>query len=121
VRLSELAAEPFVLMAAGFGRRSTVQGLLDEAGVRPTIAFEGQDIHTLVGLVAAGLGVTIVPRRDYPADVEAVRIHGRRAARQIALAYLPERALGAAAEAFRALVGARAPAIAARMFPGAAH
>jgi DNA-binding transcriptional LysR family regulator len=32
-----------------------------EAGFRPRIAFESQDTHTVRGLVAAGLGVSILP------------------------------------------------------------
>jgi DNA-binding transcriptional LysR family regulator len=119
VRLSEIAMEPLVLMAVGFGLRSTVQGLLDEAGINPAISFEGQDIHTLVGLVSAGLGVTIVPRRDYPADVTALRIQGVRAEREIVMAHSADRALGVAAGAFRSLVATRAPGIAARVFLGA--
>lgn len=119
VFLSEIAMEPLVLMAVGFGLRSTVQELLEHAGIHPTISFEGQDIHTLVGLVSAGLGVTIVPRRDYPAHVTALRIKGVRAEREIVMAYSADRALGAAAEAFRSLVATRAPRIAARSFLGA--
>lgn len=118
VRLSELAAEPLVLMAVGFGLRSTVQGLLEDAGIHPTISFEGQDIHTLVGLVSAGLGVTIVPRRDYPANLRLLRIQGVRAEREIVMAHSADRALGEAAEAFRSLVATRAPGIAARAFLG---
>ncbi len=118
VRLSEIAVEPLVLMAMGFGLRSTVQGLLDDAGIHPTISFEGQDIHTLVGLVSAGLGVTIVPRRDYPANVVALRIQGVRAEREIVMAHSVDRGLGAAGEAFRSLVATRAPGIAARAFLG---
>ncbi|HEY8716985.1 LysR family transcriptional regulator [Pengzhenrongella sp.] len=119
VRLKELAGEPFVLMAAGFGLRSTVQELLNGAGIQPTISFEGQDIHTMVGLVAADLGVTIVPRRDYPATVRALGIHDVRAERQIVLAHPADRPLGTAAEAFRSLVATRGPGIAARAFLGA--
>ena len=119
VRLSEIAAEPLVLTGVGFGLRTTVQKLLDDAGIHPAISFEGQDIRTLVGLVSAGLGVTIVPRRDYPANVTALRIQGVRAEREIAMAHLADRTLGAAAAAFRALVATRAPGLAARAFLGA--
>ena len=119
VRLSEIADDHFVLMAPGFGLRSTVQKLLDDAGIRPTISFEGEDIHTLVGLVSAGLGVTIVPRRAYPASVTALRIQGVLAERRIVLAHSVNRPLGRAAEAFRSLVATRAPGIAARAFVGA--
>ena len=80
------------------------------------ISFEGQDIHRLVDLVAASLGITIVPRLDYPENVKALHIQRMRAEREIVLAYPADRALDATAEAFRSLVAARAPGIAARAF-----
>ena len=119
VRLSEIAAEPFVLTGRGFGLRTTVQRLFDDAGIHPAVSFEGQDIRTLVGLVSAGLGVTIVPRRDYPANVTALRIQGVRAEREIVMAHSAERALDAAAAAFRSLVADHAPGMTARAFLGA--
>ncbi len=118
VRLDELADERFVLMAPGFGLRAAVQKLLENAGVRPEISFEGQDIHTLVGLVSAGLGLTIVPRRSYPAGVAALRIRGVRAERRIVMAHPRDRVLSAAVSSFHALVDARGSAIAARASAG---
>ena len=45
----------------GFGYRTLVDALLRDAGVSPTVSFESQDLATIEGLVAAGLGVAIVP------------------------------------------------------------
>lgn len=110
--LSELAGERFVLMAPGFGLRPAVQALLRDAGIRPRIDFEGQDIHTLVGLVSAGLGVTIVPRRRFPESVRSLRIAGARAERRVVMAAPAEPLPSPAVVAFRDLVTARGPAIA---------
>ena len=38
-----------------------MDALLREAGVAPTVSFESQDLATIEGLVAAGLGVALVP------------------------------------------------------------
>lgn len=61
VGLSEVAQEQFVLFEAGYGLRETADALFAAAGITPRVAFEGQDAHTIRGLVAAGLGVAIVP------------------------------------------------------------
>ncbi len=61
VSLTELADEELVTTPVGFGYRSLVDSLLREAGVAPAVSFESQDLATIEGLVAAGLGVAIVP------------------------------------------------------------
>ncbi len=41
--------------------RQLCEDLCDGAGFRPTLGFEGNDLPTLRGFVAAGLAVAIVP------------------------------------------------------------
>ncbi len=60
VRLAEARGEGFVVLGAGFGLRAIFDGLCREAGFKPRITFEGQDSHTLRGLVSAGLGVSVL-------------------------------------------------------------
>jgi DNA-binding transcriptional LysR family regulator len=64
LRLSDLAGEPFVLFP-----RNSAPDFHDEltracgrAGFTPAVAFECTAMPTVVGLVAAGLGVSLVPR-----------------------------------------------------------
>lgn len=59
--LGDIRSEPFVALGPGYGLRSLTDALFREAGYRPRIAFESQDSHTVRGLVAAGLGVSILP------------------------------------------------------------
>jgi DNA-binding transcriptional LysR family regulator len=61
VGLEELAGEELVTTPVGFGFRTLVDGLLRDAGVAPSVSFESQDLATIEGLVAAGLGVALVP------------------------------------------------------------
>lgn len=61
VGLAELGSEELITTPVGFGHRQLVDGLLREAGVAPSISFESQDLATIEGLVAAGLGVAVVP------------------------------------------------------------
>lgn len=61
VRLAELAGEEQVTTPSGYGHRRLVDDLLAAAGVTLPISFESQDLATIEGLVAAGLGVAVVP------------------------------------------------------------
>lgn len=61
VRMQDIRRDPFVALEPGYGMRSLTDALFREAGFRPRIAFESQDTHTARGLVAAGLGVSILP------------------------------------------------------------
>jgi LysR family transcriptional activator of glutamate synthase operon len=62
VRVAELASEEFVLLEPGYGVRTLTDELCAAAGFTPRIAFEGQESDTVRGLVAAGLGVALLPR-----------------------------------------------------------
>ncbi|MDR7253091.1 DNA-binding transcriptional LysR family regulator [Nocardioides sp. BE266] len=59
--LAELADEEMVMVPSGFGHRALVDELFADAGVTPQVSFESADLATIEGLVAAGLGVGIVP------------------------------------------------------------
>ncbi len=60
VELSHLAAEPWI---AGCPRcRGHLLSLAAGAGFTPDVAFETEDYVAVLGLVAAGLGVALVPR-----------------------------------------------------------
>jgi LysR family transcriptional regulator, transcription activator of glutamate synthase operon len=62
VRAEELAGEELVTLEHGYGLRQITDDLCAAAGFEPRIAFEGQESETVRGLVAAGLGVAILPR-----------------------------------------------------------
>ena len=63
VTLSELAREPFVFFdpQVGTGLYDDILGLLRRYGLTPFIAQEVGEAMTIIGLVAAGLGVSILP------------------------------------------------------------
>ncbi|MFC4007306.1 LysR family transcriptional regulator [Nonomuraea purpurea] len=62
VRAGELEGEELVTLEHGYGLRQITDDLCAAAGFEPRIAFEGQESETVRGLVAAGLGVAILPR-----------------------------------------------------------
>ncbi|WHT18592.1 LysR family transcriptional regulator [Crossiella sp. CA-258035] len=64
IGIAELAEDEFVQLEPGFGLRLITDELCAAAGFTPKIAFEGQEIETLRGLVSAGLGVALLPPAD---------------------------------------------------------
>ena len=124
VQLAEIRRDPFVAMGSGYGMRSLTDALFREAGFRPRIAFESQDTHTARGLVAAGLGVSVLPPAgpapgspDLPGDLGWVELalDSGLAFREIGLAWR-ERRGGPDAEPdpvrlFRELVLSEGPAL----------
>jgi LysR family transcriptional activator of glutamate synthase operon len=61
-RITDLAEESFIQLEHGYGLRQITDELCAAAGFSPKIAFEGQESDTVRGLVAAGLGVALLPR-----------------------------------------------------------
>ncbi|MEU8892420.1 LysR family transcriptional regulator [Streptomyces sp. NPDC048442] len=89
VRLAEAAEESFVTLEPGYGLRRITDDLCAEAGFKPKVAFEGEEAETLRGLVAAGLGVALLPPPAVarPGVVE-LTVTAPRAAREIGVAWL---------------------------------
>jgi DNA-binding transcriptional LysR family regulator len=73
LQLSALAAEPFVFFPRSYGSGLYAQllNLAREAGFSPMITQEAGEAMTIIGLVAAGLGVTVLP-----ASYQRMRIDG---------------------------------------------
>ncbi|MGW6056443.1 LysR family transcriptional regulator [Streptomyces sp. NPDC055189] len=89
VRLAEAAEEAFVTLEPGYGLRRITDDLCQEAGFKPRIAFEGEEAETLRGLVAAGLGVALLPPPAVPRPgVVELTVTGQRAVREIGVAWL---------------------------------
>lgn len=88
VRLAEAAEETFVTLEAGYGLRRITDALCAEAGFRPRVAFEGEEAETLRGLVAAGLGVALLPPPAVARPgVAELTVTAPRAVREIGLAW----------------------------------
>lgn len=110
ITLDELADEELVTTPLGFGYRTLLDGLFRDAGVSPTISFESQDLATIVGLVAAGLGVAVVPEAFAGhAGTVGVRIAADAARRTIGLTWRDDRPMPPPAARFRDFVIERGP------------
>jgi DNA-binding transcriptional LysR family regulator len=92
IRLAEAADETFVTLEPGYGMRRITDDLCQEAGFRPRIAFEGEEAETLRGLVAAGLGVALLPPPAVARPgVAELSVTAPRAVREIGVAWLDGR------------------------------
>lgn len=102
VRIAELTEEQFIGMKAGFGMRRITDELCSAEGFRPRLAFEGENLDTVRGLVAAGLGVSLIPvtAPAPPRGVAEIPLRPR-AVRRIGLVWAADRPLPPAVAAFR--------------------
>jgi DNA-binding transcriptional LysR family regulator len=71
VELGELDGEPFVDFSPDWGSRDTVDAALGDR----RIAFEVNDVHSLLELVSFGLGVALVPQ-SFSVKTDKVRFIG---------------------------------------------
>ena len=110
VSLAEAAGERFVALRPQWQLREIADRLCNAAGFSPQMVFESDDLTTVRGFVAAGLGVAIVPAMDanpdspMPGEPWLVRLTDEGAFRDIGLIWSPQRRLLPAAERFRAFL-----------------
>ena len=109
VSLSEVASEPFIMRRAPSGMRGQTLDLCHAAGFEPEVELEADDLLTVRGLVAAGLGVAVVPAMGLPAPTTFARsrllpIVDAGAQREVGVAWVRGRPLLPSGEAFRHFV-----------------
>lgn len=61
LKLSQLREDGFIMFPGGYILREILLEACQQQGFQPTVAFEGEDIDAIRGLVSAGLGVTVIP------------------------------------------------------------
>ncbi|WP_202080408.1 LysR substrate-binding domain-containing protein [Caldalkalibacillus salinus] len=105
LRLEQLRSEPFVVFRSGFKLRTIVMDACQRAGFTPKIAFEGEETDTIRGLVAAGLGVGLLPaislRESGPINPVHVSISEPKVTRTVGYATSKSRKLSPTDEVFQ--------------------
>jgi LysR family transcriptional regulator, transcription activator of glutamate synthase operon len=107
IALADVATEPFIGLRPTSALRKLGDDLCKQAGFRPSVVFEGGDLSIVRGLVAAGLGVAIVPApragspEAAPGPVHYAEITDEGAERAIYLTWPAWRPLLPAADLFR--------------------
>jgi LysR family transcriptional activator of glutamate synthase operon len=116
IDLTEVSGEPFVSLRPTSALRRLTDELCEQAGFQPGVVFEGDDLSTVRGFVAAGLGVAVLPAPRAGSPEAAAgpvlyrEISDAAAVREICLSWSAERRLLPAAELFRQHVIRRAAA-----------
>lgn len=107
VSLSQVANDPFIAIRPLSLLRRHSEDLCRRAGFTPDIALVADDLPTIRGYVAAGLGVAIVPTlwdtsgEPVSSRVRYLAIDDEAASREVGLAWSSERRMLPAAELFR--------------------
>jgi len=102
--LKDLRAEPFLLLRDGHCFRDTAVAACDRARLHPQIVFESGQFSSLLSMVGAGMGVSIVPEMaiEKKSQCRYVRIADEQAVRTIGAVILRGRSLTRAHNAFLA-------------------
>lgn len=101
VRLEDLAHEDVVLLRPPSPFRQATDELFAAAGLVPRIVLEVDDLATVQGFVAAGLGVSVVPASALGERCEVVALDDPAARREIGLTWSEERRLLPSAASFK--------------------
>lgn len=109
LRFSDLAQEPFVFFSREVGTAlyDEILALLDNAGIAPYITQEVGEAMTIIGLVAAGLGISILPMSFGRVKIDGVTylpLAEPEAMTEVWLVHHRSRPLTAAAKALMALM-----------------
>ncbi len=109
ISITQLAKEPFVFFdpQVGTGLYSEILRLLAQYGIVPDIAQEVGEAMTILGLVATGLGVSLLPasfRRVQLEDICWIPLHEEDALTEMWLVWSAKRELSAPIEQMKALL-----------------
>jgi LysR family hydrogen peroxide-inducible transcriptional activator len=104
--LKDLRSAPFLLLRDGHCFRDTAVAACDRARLHPRIVFESGQFSSLLSMVRAGMGVSLVPEMaiDKKAGCRYVQIADEQAARTIGAVVLRGRSLTRAHSSFLSLV-----------------
>ncbi|MBC8079906.1 MAG: LysR family transcriptional regulator [Gorillibacterium sp.] len=104
LELAELRDESFVMFSEAYSLRSIVLAACEQAGFTPNIEFEGEETDTIRGLVAAGMGISLLPEmaltESLPMQPVKVKLTNPVVTRTIGIIYRRHEALSPVASSF---------------------
>lgn len=112
VSMKELRDEPFLLLRDDHCFRETAIEVCKRARIAPQVVFESGQFSSILGMVAAGLGISVVPEMalERRHDCNFVLVDDARASRTIGVAAVKGHFLGRAPQAFLAFLRSQAQA-----------
>lgn len=103
--LAEIAQESFIFLKKGYTLRDTTDRVFQQQGIRPTIAFEGEEVAIAAGLVAAGLGVSLLPNTGFDrSKIVQIPLRAPKCQRVIGLALIEGRYVSPVTSRFKQFV-----------------
>ena len=108
LRLEDLRTEAWIQTSAASACARHVVRSCHAAGFEPIVSFESDDYHTVQGLVAAGVGVSLIPRLALSGSRDDIAIRAlspRNPVRDVIAATPEGTRLTAAAAAMRQILG----------------
>ncbi|TQR20726.1 LysR family transcriptional regulator [Psychrobacillus vulpis] len=106
IQLRKLANESFISLKKGYALRVTTDEIFRSSEIEPVITFEGEEVATVAGFVAAGLGFSILPDGEEinPNKIAKLRIEDMKCERVIGMARVKNRYLSPAANNFQQFI-----------------
>lgn len=106
IAVGDLRDVPLVMFREGYDLRAVTIAACQHAGFEPSFALEGGEMDGVLRMVAAGLGVAVVPRSvvEPGGALVAVRLSEPTLEREIGLAHRRDWTLSPAAERFSTLL-----------------
>lgn len=103
VAIADLRDERWVLTSENYELREAALQACQRAGYTPRIALEGGEIDTLVRVVAAGVGISLMPRLGVPRDdsLSVLQVSDQRLQRTLGMGWRDDRIASPAARAMR--------------------
>ncbi|WP_432354268.1 LysR family transcriptional regulator [Sporosarcina sp. A2] len=95
IQFAHIANEPFIITSKGFQTRNNIMDAFEEAKVSPNICYDADRFETILTLVQAGIGISIIPRNYIgevvPATLRIYEMDSRSLERKVYLAYIKNR------------------------------
>ncbi len=106
ISLKDVRKEPFLLLRDGHCFRESAVAACDRARVHPQVIFESGQFSSLLGMVGAGMGVSLIPQMamDKKSGCRYVSISDPEATRTIGAVTLRGRSLTRASRSFLSLL-----------------
>jgi LysR family hydrogen peroxide-inducible transcriptional activator len=117
ILLDEMREEPFLLLKEGHCFRDNALQACRQSRINPNVVFESGQFATILAMVSAGMGVSVVPQMAVSkvSGCKFVLIADKQSRRRIGVARLkyryPTRAQNALLEHLRSVVGERQSAV----------
>ena len=104
MRVTDLAGRPLVMFRRGYDLREFTVHACNDAGFEPTFAIEGGEMDAVLGFVAAGLGLAVVPSMVVGNGFRTTRFAAPGLSRTIGLAHRKDVEPPRAARALRTVL-----------------